>query len=52
MVDMLYFEGDTLSLIARAIKTAYAVNEIGVFAMTGKGLKASATRPVIFEPAR
>ena len=44
---VLYFEGDTHSSfrLVRAIKNRFgAVNEIGVFAMTEKGLRASPTR--------
>ena len=48
MVDtVLYFEGDTHSSfrLVRAIKNRFgAVNEIGVFAMTEKGLKGVPTR--------
>ena len=49
MVDtVLYFEGDTHSSfrLVRAIKNRFgAVNEIGVFAMTEKGLK-GVTNPI------
>ncbi len=52
MVDtVLYFEGDTHSSfrLVRAIKNRYgAVNEIGVFAMTEKGLKGVANPSAIF----
>jgi DNA repair protein RadA/Sms len=52
MVDtVLYFEGDTHSSfrLVRAIKNRYgAVNEIGVFAMTDKGLKGVANPSAIF----
>jgi DNA repair protein RadA/Sms len=44
---VLYFEGDTHSSfrLVRAIKNRFgAVNEIGVFAMTERGSRASATR--------
>jgi DNA repair protein RadA/Sms len=44
---VLYFEGDTHSSfrLVRAIKNRFgAVNEIGVFAMTDKGLKGSPIR--------
>jgi len=48
MVDtVLYFEGDTHSSfrLIRAFKNRYgAVNELGVFAMTDKGLKGVANR--------
>jgi DNA repair protein RadA/Sms len=57
MVDtVLYFEGDTHSTyrLVRAIKNRFgAVNEIGVFAMTEKGLKGVSNPSAIFlEPAR
>jgi DNA repair protein RadA/Sms len=48
---VLYFEGDTHSSfrLVRAIKNRYgAVNEIGVFAMTEKGLKGVANPSAIF----
>jgi DNA repair protein RadA/Sms len=49
MVDtVLYFEGDTHSSfrLVRAIKNRFgAVNEIGVFAMTEKGLQAAWPTP-------
>src|SRR5574343_709490 len=52
MVDtVLYFEGDTHSnfRLIRAIKNRFgAVNEIGVFAMTDKGLKGVANPSAIF----
>ncbi len=52
MVDtVLYFEGDTHSSfrLIRAIKNRFgAVNEIGVFAMTEKGLKGVANPSAIF----
>ena len=52
MVDtVLYFEGDTHSSyrLVRAIKNRFgAVNEIGVFAMTGKGLKGVSNPSAIF----
>ncbi len=52
MVDtVLYFEGDTHSSfrMVRAIKNRFgAVNEIGVFAMTEKGLKGVANPSAIF----
>ena len=52
MVDtVLYFEGDTHSSfrLVRAIKNRFgAVNEIGVFAMTDKGLKGVANPSAIF----
>ena len=52
MVDtVLYFEGDTHSphRLIRAIKNRFgAVNEIGVFAMTEKGLKGVSTPSAIF----
>ncbi len=52
MVDtVLYFEGDTHSSfrLVRAIKNRFgAVNEIGVFAMTEKGLKGVANPSAIF----
>ncbi len=52
MVDtVLYFEGDTHSSfrLVRAIKNRYgAVNEIGVFAMTEKGLKGVSNPSAIF----
>jgi DNA repair protein RadA/Sms len=52
MVDtVLYFEGDTHSAfrLVRAIKNRFgAVNEIGVFAMTEKGLKGVANPSAIF----
>ena len=52
MVDtVLYFEGDTHSSfrIIRAIKNRFgAVNEIGVFAMTEKGLKGISNPSAIF----
>ncbi len=57
MVDtVLYFEGDTHSSfrLVRAIKNRFgAVNEIGVFAMTERGLKGVANPSAIFlSPAR
>jgi len=57
MVDtVLYFEGDTHSQfrLVRAIKNRFgAVNEIGVFAMTEKGLKGVSNPSADFpEPAR
>ena len=56
MVDtVLYFEGDTHSSfrLVRAIKNRFgAVNEIGVFAMTERGLKGVANPSAIFLPAR
>ena len=52
MVDtVLYFEGDTHSSfrLVRAVKNRFgAVNEIGVFAMTEKGLKGVANPSAIF----
>ena len=52
MVDtVLYFEGDTHSAfrLVRAIKNRFgAVNEIGVFAMTERGLKGVANPSAIF----
>ena len=52
MVDtVLYFEGDTHSAyrLVRAIKNRFgAVNEIGVFAMTEKGLKGVSNPSAIF----
>ena len=52
MVDtVLYFEGDTHSSfrLVRAIKNRFgAVNEIGVFAMTGRGLKGVSNPSAIF----
>jgi len=52
MVDtVLYFEGDTHSpyRLVRAIKNRYgAVNEIGVFAMTERGLKGVSNPSAIF----
>ena len=52
MVDtVLYFEGDTHSpyRLVRAIKNRFgAVNEIGVFAMTDKGLKGVSNPSAIF----
>ena len=52
MVDtVLYFEGDTHSSfrLVRAIKSRFgAVNEIGVFAMTEKGLKGVSNPSAIF----
>jgi DNA repair protein RadA/Sms len=52
MVDtVLYFEGDTHSSyrLVRAIKNRFgAVNEIGVFAMTGKGLRGISNPSAIF----
>ncbi len=52
MVDtVLYFEGDTYSQfrLVRAIKNRFgAVNEIGVFAMTEKGLKGVSNPSAIF----
>ena len=52
MVDtVLYFEGDTHSShrLIRAIKNRFgAVNEIGVFAMTEKGLKGGSNPSAIF----
>ncbi|MCY0699139.1 DNA repair protein RadA, partial [Klebsiella pneumoniae] len=52
MVDtVLYFEGDTHSnfRLVRAIKNRFgAVNEIGVFAMTEKGLKGVTNPSAIF----
>ncbi len=48
---VLYFEGDTHSSfrLVRAIKNRFgAVNEIGVFAMTEKGLKGVSTPSAIF----
>lgn len=52
MVDtVLYFEGDTHSSfrLVRAIKNRFgAVNEIGVFAMTDKGLRGVANPSAIF----
>ena len=52
MVDtLLYFEGDTHSSfrLVRAIKNRFgAVNEIGVFAMTEKGLKGVSNPSAIF----
>ncbi len=52
MVDtVLYFEGDTNSTyrLVRAIKNRFgAVNEIGVFAMTEKGLKGVSNPSAIF----
>ncbi|MEY4420188.1 MAG: repair protein RadA [Pseudomonadota bacterium] len=52
MVDtVLYFEGDTHSTyrLVRAIKNRFgAVNEIGVFAMTEKGLKGVSNPSAIF----
>jgi DNA repair protein RadA/Sms len=52
MVDtVLYFEGDTHSSfrLVRAIKNRFgAINEIGVFAMTEKGLKGVANPSAIF----
>jgi DNA repair protein RadA/Sms len=45
---VLYFEGDTHSSfrLVRAVKNRFgAVNELGVFAMTEKGLRGSPTRP-------
>src|SRR6476661_471172 len=52
MVDtVLYFEGDTHSSfrLVRAIKNRFgAVNELGVFAMTEKGLKGVANPSAIF----
>ena len=52
MVDtVLYFEGDTHSSfrLVRAIKNRYgAVNEIGVFAMTERGLRGVANPSAIF----
>ena len=48
---VLYFEGDTHSSfrLVRAIKNRFgAVNEIGVFAMTEKGLKGVANPSAIF----
>src|SRR6185503_2898761 len=52
MVDtVLYFEGDTHSSfrLVRAIKTRFgAVNEIGVFAMTERGLKGVSNPSAIF----
>jgi len=52
MVDtVLYFEGDTSSRyrVIRSIKNRYgAVNEIGVFAMTDKGLKEVSNPSAIF----
>ena len=52
MVDtVLYFEGDTHSSfrLVRAVKNRFgAVNEIGVFAMTDKGLKGVANPSAIF----
>ena len=52
MVDtVLYFEGDTHSQfrLVRAIKNRFgSVNEIGVFAMTGKGLKGVSNPSAIF----
>src|SRR5664280_240411 len=48
---VLYFEGDTHSSfrLVRAIKNRFgAVNEIGVFAMTDKGLKGVANPSAIF----
>jgi len=52
MVDtVLYFEGDTHSSfrLVRAIKNRFgAVNEIGVFAMTEKGLKGASNPSAIF----
>ena len=48
---VLYFEGDTHSSfrLVRAIKNRFgAVNEIGVFAMTDKGLKAVSNPSAIF----
>lgn len=52
MVDtVLYFEGDTHSSfrLVRAIKNRFgAVNEIGVFAMTDKGLKGVSNPSAIF----
>src|SRR3954463_5204875 len=54
MVDtVLYFEGDTHSSfrLVRAIKNRFgAVNEIGVFAMTEKGLKGVTNPTAIFLP--
>src|SRR3954462_6266263 len=54
MVDtVLYFEGDTHSSfrLVRAVKNRFgAVNEIGVFAMTEKGLKGVANPSAIFRP--
>lgn len=49
--SVLYFEGDTHSSfrLVRAIKNRFgAVNEIGVFAMTDKGLKGVANPSAIF----
>ncbi|MCH7697251.1 MAG: DNA repair protein RadA, partial [Proteobacteria bacterium] len=52
MVDtVLYFEGDTSSRyrVIRSVKNRYgAVNEIGVFAMTDKGLKEVSNPSAIF----
>lgn len=52
MVDtVLYFEGDTHSAfrLVRAVKNRYgAVNEIGVFAMTERGLKGVSNPSAIF----
>ena len=52
MVDtVLYFEGDTSSQfrVVRAIKNRFgAVNELGVFAMTEKGLKEVSNPSAIF----
>ncbi len=52
MVDtVLYFEGDTSSRyrVIRSIKNRYgAVNEIGIFAMTDKGLKEVSNPSAIF----
>ena len=49
--SVLYFEGDTHSSfrLIRAVKNRYgAVNEIGVFAMTARGLKAVSNPSAIF----
>ncbi|MBO3705198.1 MAG: DNA repair protein RadA [Candidatus Accumulibacter sp.] len=49
--SVLYFEGDTHSSfrLIRAVKNRYgAVNEIGVFAMTDRGLKAVSNPSAIF----
>lgn len=51
MVDaVLYFEGDAHSSfrLVRAVKNRFAVNEIGVFAMTERGLKGVTNPSAIF----
>ena len=48
---MLYFEGDTHSSfrLVRAIKNRFgAVNELGVFAMTDRGLKGVSNPSALF----